>query len=162
VHCAIQTAIVAEGIVSILDSTAEEPNSKLTRWIVTGTIFALLMWLGLWWMFRFHSERKTAEQFLQAVIAEDMQRAYQIWKPSASYTMKDFVEDWGPEGYYGPVKSYQIETAQKSGNASGVTIVVELSPFSPFPEKSDKVKNYRNKEVRLWVESKDLSMGFAP
>lgn len=146
----------------LLDSTGEEPKSKLRRWIVTGAIFALLMALGIWWIFRFHSEKKAVEQFLHAVIAEDMQKAYQIWKPAASYTMKDFVEDWGPSGYYGPVKSYQIETAQQNSGASGVTIVVELSPFETFPDKNDKVKNYRNKEVRLWVESKDLSIGFAP
>lgn len=146
----------------ILDSTAEEPKSKLLRWVITGTIFGLLMWLGLWWIFRFHNEKKTVEQFLHAVIAQDMQKAYQIWKPSPSYSMQDFVEDWSPAGYYGPVKSYQIETAQKSSGASGVTIVVELSPFDTFPDKNDKVKNYRTKEVRLWVETKDMSMGFAP
>ena len=146
----------------ILDSTGEEPKSKLRRWIVTGAIFALLMALGIWWIFRFHSEKKVVEQFLQAVIAEDMQKAYQIWKPASSYTFKDFVEDWGASGYYGPVKSYHIETAQQNSGASGVTIVVELSPFETFPDKNDKVKNYRTKEVRLWVESKDMSIGFAP
>jgi hypothetical protein len=158
----VRKELRAEEAVGILNSTAEEPKSKLLRWIVSGAIFVLLMWLGLWWIFRFHTEKKTVEQFMQAVIAEDMTKAYQIWKPTPSYTMQDFVEDWGPSGYYGPVKSYQIETAQKSAGASGVIIVVELSPFSSFPDKNDKVKNYRNKEVRLWVESKDLSMGFAP
>ena len=146
----------------ILDSSSEEPKSKLRRWLLTGTIFVLLMCLGLWWIFRFHSEKKTVEEFLHAVIAQDMQKAYQIWRPGPSYTMADFVEDWGASGYYGPVKSYQIETAQKGSGASGVIIVVELSPFETFPDKDDKVKNYRTKEVRLWVESKDLSMGFAP
>lgn len=148
----------------LLDSSGEEPKSKLRRWVVSGAIFALLMALGIWWIFRFHSEKKTMEQFLQAVIAEDMQKAYQIWKPagSGSYTFKDFVDDWGPSGYYGPIKSYQIQTAQQNGGASGVTVVVELSPFDTFPGKDDKVKNYRTKEVRLWVESKDLSIGFAP
>ena len=146
----------------ILDSTGEEPDSKLRRWILTGAVFALLMALGIWWVFRFHSEKKVVEQFLQAVIAEDMPRAYQIWKPASSYKFKDFAEDWSASGYYGPVKSYRIETAQQKSGASGVTIVIELSPFDPFPDKNDKVKNYRTKEVRLWVENKDLSIGFAP
>ena len=146
----------------LLDASDEEPKSKLRRWIVTGVIFLLLMGWGVWWLLRFHSEKKAVEQFLQAVIANDMQKANQIWKPSRSYTMKDFVEDWGPAGYYGPVKSFHIETAQQNNGASGVTVVVELSPYDPFPADNDKVKNSRTKEVRLWVESKDMSIGFAP
>jgi len=130
--------------------------------MVTGIVFALLMSFGIWWLLRFHAEKNTVEQFLQAVIADDLQKAYQIWKPSGSYSYKDFVDDWSTSGYYGPIKSYQIETAQQGKGASGVTVVVELSPFDSFPDKDDKVKNYRTKEVRLWVESRDMSMGFAP
>jgi hypothetical protein len=148
--------------VGILDATDEEPKSKLRRWIVTGVVFALLMALGIWWLLRFHDEKKTVEQFLQAVVANDLQKAYRIWKPERSYTYKDFVEDWSSSGYYGPVKSFRIETAQQKQGASGVTVVVELSPFEPFPNNNDKVKNYRTKEVRLWVESRDMSIGFAP
>lgn len=146
----------------ILDATGEEPKSKLRRWIVTGLVFALLMAFGIWWLLRFHNEKKTVEQFLQAVVANDMPKAYQIWKPGGSYAYKDFVEDWSPSGYYGPVKSFRIETAQQKQGASGVTVVVELSPFDAFPDNNDKVKNYRTKEVRLWVESRDMSIGFAP
>ena len=146
----------------LLDASDEEPKSKLRRWMVTGIVFALLMTFGIWWLLRFHAEKTTVEQFLQAVIANDLQKAYQIWKPSGSYSYKDFVDDWSSSGYYGPIKSYHIETAQKNKGASGVTVVVELSPFDEFPDQDDKVKNYRTKEVRLWVESRDMSMGFAP
>ena len=146
----------------LLDASDEEPKSKLRRWMVTGIVFALLMSFGIWWLLRFHAEKNTVEQFLRAVIADDLQKAYQIWKPSGSYSYKDFVDDWSTSGYYGPIKSYQIETAQQGKGASGVTVVVELSPFDSFPDKDDKVKNYRTKEVRLWVESRDMSMGFAP
>ena len=146
----------------ILDASEEEPKSKLRRWIVTGVVFALLMALGVGWLMRFHAEKKTVAEFLQAVIANDMRKAYQIWKPSGTYSMKDFIEDWGASGYYGPIKSYRIETAQQNKGASGVTIVVELSPYDPFPDDNDKAKNYRTKEVRLWVESRDMSIGFAP
>jgi len=148
--------------VGLLDASDEEPKSKLRRWMVTGIVFALLMSFGIWWLLRFQAEKNTVEQFLQAVIADDLEKAYQIWKPSGSYSYKDFVDDWSTSGYYGPIKSYQIETAQQGKGASGVTVVVELSPFDSFPDKDDKVMNYRTKEVRLWVESRDMSMGFAP
>ena len=45
---------------------------------------------------------------MSTVSQGDLQKAYQIWQPSQSYSFKDFTEDWGPGGYYGPVKSYRI------------------------------------------------------
>src|SRR2546429_3746672 len=49
-----------------------------------------------------------SERFFDALAAGNINLAYQLWNPGPSYTMKDFVADWGPEGYYGPVKSYEI------------------------------------------------------
>jgi hypothetical protein len=41
-------------------------------------------------------------------------------------------------------------------------IIVELSPFAPFPSAHDVLKQSKTKEVRLQVEYKDQSLGFAP
>jgi len=148
--------------VGLLDSSAEEPESKLLRYILTCAIFVGLLSWGTWWIFRFHKEKKTVEQFLNAVVANDLPQAYKIWKPASGYSYQDFAEDWGPSGYYGPIKSFHIETAQKKSGATGIIVVVELSPYQPFPDTNDKVKHYRTKEVYLWVESRDLSISFAP
>ncbi len=146
----------------LLDSDGEEPRSKLRRYLVSGLALVLLLSLGGWYLFRFHSEKQTVARFLDVLVAGDTQRAYQVWKPQASYSYQDFLEDWGPAGYYGPVKSYRIETAQQPRDASGVIVVVELSPYQPFPADNDGVKNRRTKEVRIWVERKDKSLGFPP
>jgi hypothetical protein len=60
------------------------------------------------------------------------------------------------------LKSYRIETLQKPSGASGVIVVVELSPYQPFPADNDLEKNRRTREVRIWVETKDKSLGFPP
>lgn len=146
----------------LLDSTAEEPSSKLMRYIMTGSIFVLLLALGLWWVFRFHGEKKQVSQFMDAVVAGDFQKAYEIWKPSPGYSYQDFLEDWSPSGFYGPVKSYRIEGAGKKAGASGVVVIVAISPHSPFPDEKDTAKMRRVREVKIWVESKDHSMSFAP
>jgi hypothetical protein len=147
----------------LLDADSEEPKSKLRRYVITGAVFVLLLTLGLWYLFRFYPEKKTLEHFLDTLVAGDTYKAYHdIWKPSPSYRYEDFLDDWGPAGYYGPVKSYRIVTMQKPRNATGVIVVVELSPFQPFPPESDAVKNRRTKEARIWVESKDKSLGFPP
>ena len=146
----------------LLDSDSEEPRSKLRRYVVTGLALALLLSAGVWYLFRFHSEKLTVERFLDALAAGETQRAHQIWKPQSGYSYQDFLEDWGPSGYYGPVKSYRIETAQKPGGASGVIVVVEISPYQPFPPDKDSAKHRRTREVRIWVERRDKSLSFPP
>jgi hypothetical protein len=149
--------------VSLLDNTAEEPKSKLRRYVITGVAFAALLTSALWYLFHFYPEKRAAVRFFDSVVAGDFQRAYQIWKPSASYSFQDFLDDWGPKGYYGPVKSYHIESVQSPRHGgSGVILVVELSPDQPFPADTDASKNRRLKEVRLWVESRDKSLSFPP
>ena len=147
----------------LLDSTSEEPRSRLRRYIISTLALVLLVTFSAWYLFRFHGEKKAVARFFDALAAGDTQRAYQIWKPETSYSYKDFLDDWGPTGYYGPVKSYRIETAQKPREeASGVIVVVELSPYQPFPTDNDPEKNRRTREVRIWVETKDKSLGFPP
>lgn len=145
----------------LLDSDSEEPRSKLRRYVITGLVLVLLLALGVWYLVRFYPEKKAVGRFLDALVAGETERAYKIWNPQASYSYQDFLDDWGPQGYYGPVKSYRIETAQSPRDASGVIVVVELSPFQPFPGGNDPASR-RTREVRLWVERKDKSLGFPP
>ncbi len=149
---------------ALLDSdNSEEPRSKARRYAISGLALALLLAAGAWYLLRYHAEKSAVKAFFDALAAGDTQRAYQIWKPQPSYTFQDFLDDWGPTGYYGPVKSYRIEAAQAAPReGSGVIVVIELSPYQPFPEDNDPVKNRRTKEVRLWVERKDKSLGFPP
>ena len=146
---------------NLLGTSAEEPNSKRLRYAVSGVALILLVSFGIWFFFlRFVSEKHTVEHFMDAVVAQDFQRGFQIWKSHGSYTYQDFVGDWGLQGYYGPIKSYRIESATLPPNGgSGVVVVVEVSPFQPFPENNDP-RGGRTKEIRLWVERSDQSLSF--
>ena len=147
----------------LFDTTSEHPQSKMLRYLITTLVFLALVAGGIWWMLRFHQEKITARRFLNAVVTGQMEEAYKLWKPSATYTYQDFLEDWGPNGFYGPVRSYHYEDAErlpKSG--SGVLIVVDVSPYSPFPDGNDGIKQSKTKEVRLIVEFSDQSIAFQP
>jgi hypothetical protein len=147
----------------LLDSTDEHPQSKLRRYLITTLVFILLVILGIWYLMRFHQEKLTVRHFLDTVVAGNMEQAYRIWKPQPSYSFKDFMDDWGPEGYYGPVKSYHFEDAERpKGGSSGVIIVVEVSPYDPFPAANDEIRQSKTKEARLWVEFRDQSMSYPP
>ncbi len=147
----------------LFDSTDEHPHSKLRRYIITTVVFIVLIAGSIWWLLRFHQEKVTARNFLNAVVAGNMEEAYRIWKPAPSYTMKDFLDDWGPNGYYGPVRSYHYEESDRLPHAgSGVLIVVDVSPYSPYPDANDAIKQNKSKEVRLVVELSDQSISFPP
>ena len=77
------------------------------------TVAALVFTLAvvLWFTFRYYPEKKAASQFFDALVAGDTNKAYDLWKPSSSYKLSDFLADWGTDGYYGPVKSYKIMDA---------------------------------------------------
>jgi len=148
--------------VGILDTTAEPPHSKFLRYLITTVVFAGLMIFGIWWLLRYHTEKQTVKNFLNTVVAGQTEQAYRIWKPAASYGYKDFLDDWGPNGYYGPVRSFRILSAEHPKNGTGVVVVAEVSPFQPFPAEDDAAKQSKTKEVRLWIEFSDQSLSFPP
>lgn len=143
-------------------SPPPEPSNKYKAITFTGIVLGLALIASLYFTFRYYPEKKAAEHFLDALVAGDTKHAYQLWKPSESYRYGDFMADWGPEGYYGPVKSYAIVKAEASRGANGVTVLVEVSPFSPLPDKNDVEKSRRTKQINVWVKSDDKSFSFPP
>jgi len=147
----------------LLDAGAEEPKSKALRYVISGVVLVILVAVGVWYLLRYTPEKHTAEHFMDAVIAGNTQQAYQIWHPHPGFSYQDFLGFWGPNGYYSPIKTYRIESAEvppKGG--SGVVITVEISGYDPFPKEEEKIKFAQNREVQLWVERSDQSMSFPP
>jgi len=118
--------------------------------------------VALYYTFRYYPEKRAAEHFFDALVAGDMNQAFQIWKPGPTYALKDFLADWGPQGYYGPVKSYRILHAKAPKGSNAIAIAVEVSPFSPMPDSSDAEKSRKTKLVEVWVLASDKSFSFPP
>lgn len=128
----------------------------------TVSAVTVIVLVALWFTFRYYPEKKAASRFYEALAADNIDKAYKLWNPSASYTMKDFLSDWGPKGYYGPVKSYKILRASSPIGANAVAVRAEVSPYSPMPEPSDAEKSRKTKVVVLWVLISDKSLSFPP
>ena len=146
---------------TLLDPPAE-PQGKVSAIKFTAIVLALAAIIGGWFVFRFYPEKKAVDHFFDALVAGDTAHAYQLWKPSESYKMGDFLADWGPEGYYGPVKSYEVLRATAPKKSNGVIISVAVSPFSPMPGANDAEKSRRTKVVPVWVDSNSKAMSFSP
>jgi hypothetical protein len=141
------------------------PEPRYRKYVKYGTLILVVVLVlsgTLWYLFRFHSEKTTADVFMEQVVAGQFQNAYQMWHAGASYAYSDFLQDWGPKGYYGPVRSYKIVTAHEPKDASGVIVVVDVSPFTPFPSDNDFEKARKTQEVRLWVQFTDHTISYAP
>jgi hypothetical protein len=147
---------------ALFEAVEEHPNAKSRRRMILAIVLVVFVAAGLWWVLRYHKERVTVLHFMNAVIAGNMQQAYEVWKPSPSYTFKDFQDDWGANGYYGPVKSFHIKDTDRPKASTAVAIKLELSPYQPFPADNDMAKQSKTKEVVLWVELKDESISFPP
>jgi hypothetical protein len=117
--------------------------------------------VALWFTFRYYPEKKVAGQFFDALVAGDTDRAYGIWKPTASYRKDDFLADWGTSGYYGPVKSYKIMGASAPQKSDSVAVNISISPFVPMPSENDE-KSQKTRTVTLWISPGDKSLSFPP
>jgi len=145
----------------LIDGDAGPQPSKIPRYLGIGAAALLVLAVLLFISLRFHTEKATVNRFFSQVIAGDFQSAYRTWKPSSSYSFADFMSDWGPKGEYGPVKSFELRSARRPAEASGVIVTVAVSAFPSFPEANDP-NSRTNKEVRLWIEISDQSMSYAP
>lgn len=110
-----------------------------------------LVFLGiLIYFFANVREERAVQRCFEALQRGDLEAAYQIWGPTEEYTFKDFLQDWGEDGYYGRVRSFRIVESESQG--SGVIVRVQIRTDAgqlriPIP---------------FWVERKDRSIGFAP
>jgi hypothetical protein len=146
---------------SLLDPPVDKPEKSRAMAI---TVVALVFVIAavLYFTFRYYPEKKAAAHFFDALVVGDTDKAYGLWKPSANYKMSDFLADWGPQGYYGPIKSYKVISAKAPDKSTSIEVNVAISPFAPFPEASDADKSRKTKIVPLWVQPSDKSFSFPP
>lgn len=146
---------------TLLDPPPVKPE-KSRAMAFTVAAVSVAMIVVLWFVFRYYPEKKAADHFFAALAEGNTDLAYKLWKPTPSYSMKDFLADWGPEGYYGPVKSYEILKTCAPHSSNAVDVNVAVSPFSPMPQPGDEEKSRKTKVVSVWVVTSDKSLSFPP
>jgi hypothetical protein len=146
---------------SLLEPPVDKPQkSRVMAFTIAALAFTLAV--VLWFTFRYYPEKKAAANFFDALVAGDTNKAYELWKPSETYRLSDFTADWGPGGYYGPVKSYKIMGAKAPNKSDSIEVDVAISPFSPMPDASDGEKSRKTRLVPLWILPSDKSISFPP
>ena len=147
---------------ALLEPPVETSSRSRHLKFVAGALVVLAV-VVLYFAFRYYPEQRAAQRFFNALVAGDTNTAYQLWKAKASYRLQDFLTDWGPHGYYGPVKSYKImKISRPDGSINSVVVEVAVSPFSPMPEATDAEKSRRTRVVTVWMNTEEKSFSFPP
>jgi hypothetical protein len=140
-----------------------ETSSKTRHLRFVAVALVVLAIVVVYLTFRFYPEQRAAQRFFDAVVAGDTNTAYKLWKASPSYRLQDFLADWGPNGYYGPVKSYKIlKITEPKDSGNSVAVQVAISPFTPMPDASDAEKSRKTRVVTVWMNTEDKSFSFPP
>jgi hypothetical protein len=147
---------------TLLEPPVETSSKTRPLKFVAGAL-VILAAVVLYFAFRFYPEQRAMQRFFDALAAGDTNTAYQLWKAKPSYRIQDFLTDWGPYGYYGPVKSYKImKISRPEGSINSVVVEIAVSPFSPMPDPADAEKSRRTRVVTVWMNTDDKSFSFPP
>ncbi|MDX2153896.1 MAG: hypothetical protein SFV54_24360 [Bryobacteraceae bacterium] len=129
---------------------ADARRERIIKWLV---ISALVVAIGggiAWYLFRDYREERQASLFLERLQAKDYPGAYQTWgcsqaTPCRHYPYQSFLDDWGPQSKFANPAGLKLDK-QRSCMAG---IITSLNASG-------------GEKILLWVERKDLTIGFAP
>ena len=108
---------------------------------------ALVLIGGLLYKFANFREERVVRQFMVQVEGGNLDGAYQFWDAEGRYTMKDFVQDWGKDGYY---TKGMHDSRVVDSNSKGESVVVYVN--------IDSLKS----PVALLVDKDTLKISFSP
>jgi hypothetical protein len=147
---------------TLLEPPVETSSKSRPLKFVAGAL-VILAAVAIYFAFRYYPEQRAAQHFFNALVAGDTNTAYRLWKAAPSYRLQDFLTDWGPHGYYGPVKSYKImKISRPEGSSNIVVVEVAVSPFSLMPDATDAEKSRRTRVVTVWMNTEEKSFSFPP
>src|SRR5260370_13892184 len=133
-----------------------ETSSKTRHLKFIAGALAVLAAVALYFTFRFYPEQRAVQRFFDALVAGDTKKAYELWKPQPSYRIQDFLTDWGPHGYYGPVKRYKIiKISSPKDSSNNVAVENWGRQYDPQGEASGAGKRPERRSVTSWVDKEE-------
>ena len=109
------------------DHVVPKPQRPLKQRILLPLAIGILLVLVAGGAYKFvnYREEGSVEGFLNSVRNGNYDTAYANWDiEGGGYTMKQFMEDWGRDGYYGKA----LATAKVSdSNAQGTSVIVYVT-----------------------------------
>jgi hypothetical protein len=115
--------------------------------VPVGIGLVLLFLSGLAYKFVNYREERRVTAFMQIIKSGQYELAYQQWDADGRYSMDDFLQDWGKDGYY-TKGMHEAGVVDSNGQGGGVVVYVAIDSLrSP---------------VALLVNKETLKISFAP
>jgi hypothetical protein len=115
--------------------------------VPVGIALVLILMGGAIYKFANYREEGRVREFMKAIESGQYAVAYQEWDGDAKYTMNEFLEDWGQEGYY---TKGMHQAGVIDSNSTGGAVVVYVA--------IDTLKS----PVALLVDKETLKISFSP
>ena len=112
-----------------------------------GIALVLIFISGIVYRFANFREERSVKQFMTAIESGQYAEAYQLWDLSGRYSMKDFLQDWGKDGYY-TKGMHEAKVVDSNGQGSAVIVYIGI----------DSLKS----PVALRVDKDSLKISFSP
>ncbi len=135
----------------LLDAKPPKPVGKFRRYVpLPVRILLVLVLVGIiaflvshFWNYR---QERIITRFLTTVEQGNFQEAYKLWQPPASYSYDNFLRDWGLQGDYGKIRSFEILESESKGQSVLITVRI----------------NNQEPPLQLIVKKQSGGLAFAP
>jgi len=107
----------------------------------------LIFIAGVAYKFANFREERRVRQFIEEINGGQYDAAYQDWDAEGRYTLKDFMQDWGKDGYY-TKGMHQASVMDSNGKGGSVVVYVSIDSLK-YP-------------VALLVDKESLKISFSP
>jgi hypothetical protein len=102
---------------------------------------------GVAYKFANFREERSVRQFIAEINGGQYDNAYQSWDAEGRYTQKDFLQDWGKDGYY-TKGMHEARVSDSNGKGGSVIVYVSIDSLK-YP-------------VALLVDKETLKISFSP
>ena len=145
---------------TLLDAKEYHPEKeRRKKFRIISLIVLALVLIFIGWLNRFWPEKHVANQFFSALQQQNFDKAYGLyyadpdWKQHpqnhSQYPFNEFMQDWGPGGPWGVIKSFRLYGASNCpGGGSGVVV--------------DIIVNNRAEHAQLYVDKHDKTISSPP
>src|SRR5262245_36851920 len=115
--------------------------------VPAGIALVLIFLSGVLYKFANYKEERRVRQFMEVIQSGQYDSAYRQWDADGRYTMNDFLQDWGKDGYY-TKGMHNARVVDSNGKGGGVVVYVGIDSLrSP---------------VALLVNKETLKISFSP
>lgn len=148
----VTIGVMADKLIGSLIYGEHEIPKKSRTWkealkVPVSIALVLIFIGGLAYKFANFREERCVRQFVETVASGQYDTAYQSWDADGRYTMKDFLQDWGKDGYY-TKGMREARVADSNGKGGAVVVYVTIDTLK-YP-------------VALRVDKETLKISFSP